>query len=181
MTHLFEKLTKAFTTWWNSCELTVIRIGALMSINSCFTNCANVILACLQTGYRFQPLQPSISEKTVVGILCPSTLSCETKNFFNRPPIWMAFYSNRLRAQTARTFVSVLKASILFFSPSALSYFSFLLTFYFYFSSFLVCWKRDKGNFRTFSQTIRSSSKRLFFPPLTYIFHRVQPSNGRLP
>lgn len=83
MTHLFEKLTKAFTTRWNSCELTVIRIGALMSINSCFTNCANVILACLQTGYRFQPLQPSISETTVVGILCPSTLSCETKNFFN--------------------------------------------------------------------------------------------------
>lgn len=56
-------------------------------------------------------------------------------------------------------------------SVNPLSYFFFFLpTFCFYFSSFLVCWKRDKGNFRTFSQTIRSSSERLFFPPLTYIF-----------
>lgn len=137
MTHLFEKLTKAFTTGWNSRELTVIRIGALMSINSCFTDCINVTLACLQTGYRFQPLQPSISEKTAVGILRPSTLPCETKNFFNRPPIWMAFYSNRLRAKTARTFVSVLKASILFFPPFFVFFFfftHFLFLFFFFFS-----------------------------------------------
>lgn len=147
MTHLFEKLTKAFTTQWNSCELTVIRIGALMSINSCFTNCANVILACLQTGYRFQPLQPSISETTVVGILCPSTLSCETKNFFNRPPIWMAFYSNRLRAQTARTFVSVLKASILFFFPFSSFVFFFFTHFLFLFFFFFSLLEKRQGKF----------------------------------
>lgn len=148
MTHLFEKLTKVFTTGWNSRELTVIRIGALMSINSCFTDCINVTLACLQTGYRFQPLQPSISEKTAVGILRPSTLPCETKNFFNRPPIWMAFYSNRLRAKTARTFVSVLKASILFFPPFFVFFFFFFFThFLFLFFFFFSLLEKRQGKF----------------------------------
>lgn len=128
---MFRKIDQSLYNWWSPRELTVIRIGALTSINSCLTDCVNATVACLQVGYRFQPLQPSISEKAVEGILRPSTLPCETKNFFNRPPISMAFYSNRLRAQTARTFVSVLKASILFRIFFFFTHFLFLFFFFF--------------------------------------------------
>lgn len=58
-----------------------------MAANSRLTVCVNATLPCLQVGYRFQPLQPSISERNPLGISCPSTLPCETKNCFNRLPV----------------------------------------------------------------------------------------------
>lgn len=58
-----------------------------MAANSRLTVCVNATVPCLQVGYRFQPLQPSISERNPLGISCPSTLPRETKNCFNRPPV----------------------------------------------------------------------------------------------
>lgn len=136
MTHLFEKLTKTFTTRWNSCELTVIRIGALMSINSCFTDCANVILARLQTGYRFQPLQPSISEKTVVGILCPSTLSCETKNFFKAAHLDGILFKSTSSANSQNVCFGLKSVNPLFFPLQLFRIFLFYSLFIFIFLLF---------------------------------------------
>ena len=98
----------------------MIRIGPLMAANSRLTVCVNATAPCLQVGYRFQPLQPSISERNPLGISCPSTLTPRAKQKIastgrSWPPICTAFYSNRLRAQTAGTFVSILKASVLSF------------------------------------------------------------------
>lgn len=64
----------------------MIRIGALMAANSRRTVCVNATDPCLQAGYRFQPLQPSISVRGPLGISCPSTLPRETENYFD----WLA-------------------------------------------------------------------------------------------
>ena len=60
-----------------------------MAANSRLTVCVNATAPCLQVGYRFQPLQPSISERNPLGISCPSTLTPRAKQkiakIFNRP------------------------------------------------------------------------------------------------